>query len=47
MQDLQNWDEHRHDIYTDFEFYHHCYDATLALAYALNRTVQGIPHMYT
>ena len=28
--------------YTDIEFYHQCYDATIALAIALDRTIQGI-----
>ena len=28
--------------YTELEFYHQCYDATLALALALNKTIEGI-----
>ena len=33
--------KHSHDNYVELEFYHQCYDATLALALALNRTIEG------
>ena len=34
---------HSNAYYTELKFYHQCYDATLALAFALNRTIEGIP----
>lgn len=31
----------RHSYHSGFEFYHQCYDAALALALALNKTLEG------
>ena len=34
-------EERRNSYHTDFEFYRQCYDAALALALALNNTIEG------
>lgn len=34
-------DKRRSSHYAEFEFYHQCYDAVLALALALNKTIEG------
>lgn len=33
--------DRRNHYHTEFEFYHQCYDATLALALALHETIEG------
>ena len=41
---LDEQQKHSHaatNISAEFEFYHQCYDATLALAIALNNTIEG------
>ena len=39
---IQHFVEERRSIYhTEFEFYHQCYDAALALALAIDKTVEG------
>ena len=35
-------EKRRNSYHTEFEFYHQCYDAALALAFTLNQTIESI-----